>query len=75
MTEAAVLQIPMVLTECVDWPDAIRNRATIVPNRDDVVCEELANAIVKSFEQERVGEPYIFDSSVQREEMERLLGA
>lgn len=75
VTEAAVLQIPMVLTECVDWPDAIRNRATIVPNRDDVVCEELANAIVKSFEQERVGEPYIFDSSVQREEMERLLGA
>ena len=75
VTEAAVLQIPMVLTECVNWSDAIRNRATIVPNQDDVVCAELASAITKSFEQERVIEPYIPDSSAQRKKLEALLGA
>lgn len=64
--EAAILQKPMVLTKCVDWPQSIRERASIVSNDDQRVCSELAAAIQSQAARRWTPPPYICDNTVQQ---------
>ena len=69
--EAATLQKPMVLTECVNWPQSIRARAVVVANNGKNVCSELAAAIQLQANN-KTPPPYNWDDTAQRKLIEKL---
>lgn len=69
--EAATLQKPMVLTECVNWPQSIRARAVVVANSGKNVCSELAAAIQLQANN-KTPPPYNWDDTAQRKLIEKL---